>query len=52
VHSLTAFNSASSHKTLGVMPTTALIGPPVVLTFSVSIHWIFRGKVRLDPMNY
>ena len=51
-HSLTAFNAASSHKTLGVMLTIALIGLPVVLAYSVSIYWIFRGKVRLDKMSY
>lgn len=51
-HSLTAFNAASSHQTLGVMLTIALIGLPVVLAYSVSIYWIFRGKVRLDKMSY
>ncbi len=51
-HSLTAFNAASSPKTLGVMLTIALIGLPVVLAYSVSIYWIFRGKVRLDRMSY
>jgi cytochrome bd ubiquinol oxidase subunit II len=51
-HSLTAFNSASSQKTLGIMLTIALIGLPVVLAYSVSIYWIFRGKVRLDRMSY
>lgn len=51
-NSLTAFNSASSPKTLGVMLTIALIGLPVVLAYSVSIYWIFRGKVRLDKMSY
>jgi len=51
-HSLTAFNSASSPKTLGVMLTIALIGIPVVVAYSVSIYWIFRGKVQLDKMSY
>ncbi len=51
-HSLTAFNAASSPKTLGVMLTIALIGLPVVLAYSVSIYWIFRGKVRLDKTSY
>lgn len=51
-HSLTAFNAASSAKTLGIMLTIALIGLPVVLAYSVSIYWIFRGKVRLDRMSY
>lgn len=51
-HSLTAFTAASSAKTLGIMLTITLIGLPVVLTYSVSIYWIFRGKVRLDRMSY
>ena len=37
---------------LGVMLTIALIGLPVVLAYSVSIYWIFRGKVQLDKMSY
>jgi cytochrome d ubiquinol oxidase subunit II len=51
-HSLTAFNASSSEKTLGVMLTIALIGIPIVLSYSASIYYIFRGKVRLDRMSY
>jgi cytochrome d ubiquinol oxidase subunit II len=51
-HSLTAFNAASSPKTLAVMLTIALIGIPVVLAYSVSIYWIFRGKVHLTKTSY
>ncbi|ACB74732.1 cytochrome d ubiquinol oxidase subunit II [Opitutus terrae] len=51
-HSLTAFNAASSDKTLGIMLTIALIGIPVVLAYSVCIYWIFRGKVQLHKMSY
>ncbi len=51
-HSLTAFNAASSGKTLGIMLTIALIGMPLVLTYSASIYWIFRGKVKLDKTSY
>lgn len=51
-HSLTIYNAASSQKTLGIMLTIALIGFPVVLAYTVSIYWIFRGKVRLTPMSY
>jgi cytochrome bd ubiquinol oxidase subunit II len=50
--SLTAFNAASSQKTLGIMLTIAIIGVPVVLAYTVSIYWIFRGKVKLDKMSY
>jgi len=51
-NSLTIYNAASSHKTLGIMLTIALIGVPVVLAYTVSIYWIFRGKVKLDKMSY
>ncbi len=51
-NSLTIRNAASSPKTLGVMLTIALIGVPIVLAYTVSIYWIFRGKVKLDKMSY
>ncbi len=51
-NSLTILNAASSHKTLGIMLTIALIGMPIVLAYTVSIYWIFRGKVKLDKMSY
>ena len=50
--SLNIHNAASSHKTLGVMLTIALLGLPIVLAYTVSIYWIFRGKVKLDRMSY
>jgi cytochrome d ubiquinol oxidase subunit II len=34
------------------MLTIALLGLPVVLAYSASIYWIFRGKVKLDRMSY
>ena len=52
VNSLNIVNAASSQKTLGIMLTIALIGVPVVLAYTVSIYWIFRGKVKLDRMSY
>jgi cytochrome d ubiquinol oxidase subunit II len=51
-NSLTIYNAASSPKTLGIMLTIAIIGVPIVLAYTVSIYWIFRGKVRLDKMSY
>jgi len=50
--SLTIYTSASSPATLGIMLTIALIGIPLVLAYTVSIYWIFRGKVTLDSMSY
>jgi cytochrome d ubiquinol oxidase subunit II len=52
LNSLDIHNAASSPKTLGVMLTIALIGVPAVLAYTVSIYWIFRGKVKLDKMSY
>ena len=51
-NSLTIYNAASSQKTLGIMLTIAAIGVQVVLAYTVSIYWIFRGKVRIDRMSY
>jgi cytochrome d ubiquinol oxidase subunit II len=34
------------------MLTIALIGVPAVLAYTVSIYWIFRGKVKLDKTSY
>jgi cytochrome d ubiquinol oxidase subunit II len=50
--SLTAYNAASSHGTLVTMLIIAAIGIPLVLSYTISIYWIFRGKVKLDSMSY
>ena len=51
-NSLTIYNAASSEKTLTIMLIIALIGIPFVLAYTISIYWIFRGKVKLDEMSY
>jgi cytochrome d ubiquinol oxidase subunit II len=51
-NSLDIYNSASSSKTLGIMFVIACIGVPIVLTYTVCIYWIFRGKVKLDATSY
>ena len=50
--SLSIYNAASSAGTLTTMLIIAAIGFPLVLGYTVSIYWIFRGKVRLDSMSY
>jgi cytochrome d ubiquinol oxidase subunit II len=50
--SLTAYDAASSEKTLTIMLIIALIGIPIVLTYTASIYWIFRGKVKLTESSY
>lgn len=51
-YSLTLYNAASSRKTLEIMLIIALIGIPFVLAYTISIYWIFRGKVKLDETSY
>jgi len=51
-NSMDIYNAASSQKTLGIMLTIAIIGMPFVLAYTISIYWIFRGKVKLDHMSY
>ena len=36
---------------LGILVIAAL-GVPLVLAYTVSIYWIFRGKVKLDSSSY
>jgi len=50
--SLTAYNASSSTHTLGNMLIIALIGVPIVLAYTVSIYWIFRGKVQKENLVY
>jgi len=49
---LDIWQGASSPKTLGIMLIIALIGMPLVLAYTVSIYWVFRGKVKLDGGSY
>ncbi len=51
-NSLTIYNAASSAKTLGIMLIIAVMGMPLVLAYTTSIYWIFRGKVKLDQTSY
>lgn len=51
-YSLTIYNAASSQKTLTIMLIIAAIGVPFVLAYTISIYWIFRGKVKLTNMSY
>ncbi len=51
-YSLNLYNAASSPKTLKIMLVIAMIGVPLVLSYTVCIYWIFRGKVKLTPASY
>lgn len=50
--SLTIFNSSSSSLTLKILILIALIGVPLVVSYTIFIYWIFRGKVKLDSTSY
>lgn len=51
-NSLTIYNAASSQRTLGIMLLIAMLAIPMVLSYTASIYWIFRGKVKLDSKSY
>ncbi len=51
-NSLTIYNAASSAKTHQIMLIMAAIGMPIVIAYTFSIYWIFRGKVKLDAHSY
>lgn len=50
--SLTVYNSSSSEKTLEILLLIAVIGVPLVISYTVAIYWIFRGKVKLESTSY
>jgi cytochrome d ubiquinol oxidase subunit II len=29
-----------------------MIGMPLVATYTVTVYWVFRGKVKLDEHSY
>jgi len=51
-NSLTIYNCVSTTKTLGNMLVIAIIGVPIVLAYTASIYWIFRGKTKLGHVGY
>jgi len=51
-HSMTIYNASSSPRTLRIMLIIAGLGLPIVLAYTASIYWIFRGKVKLDESSY
>ncbi len=48
VVSLTIYNAASSQSTLKTMFIIALIGMPLVASYTAIVYWTFRGKVEVD----
>jgi cytochrome bd ubiquinol oxidase subunit II len=50
--SLTIYNSSSSDLTLEILIVFALIGIPLVISYTFGIYWIFRGKVKIEATSY
>lgn len=50
--SITVENGASSPLTLSILLLMAIIGIPLVAAYTITIYWIFRGKVRLETASY
>jgi cytochrome d ubiquinol oxidase subunit II len=50
--SLTIYNSSSTNLTLHILLLMAVIGIPLVLSYTTAIYYIFRGKVKLDSHSY
>ena len=51
-YSLNIYNAASSQKTLMIMLIMAIIGMPFVITYTVIIQKVYKGKVKIDEMSY
>jgi cytochrome d ubiquinol oxidase subunit II len=50
--SLDVWRAAASESTLQLMAIIAAIGMPLVATYTATVYWVFRGKVRLDESSY
>jgi cytochrome d ubiquinol oxidase subunit II len=51
-YDLNIYNSASTGKTLGFMFVVAIIGLPIVMTYTITVYYVFRGKVVLTEESY
>jgi cytochrome d ubiquinol oxidase subunit II len=51
-NSLTIYNASSTPLTLETMLIIALIGVPLVIGYSIFIHYVFRGKVEITEESY
>lgn len=49
---LNIYNGASTEKSLRFMFIVAIIGVPIVLAYTASIYYVFRGKVKLTDESY
>ncbi len=49
-NNLTIFSTSSSHHTLWVMTIVALVFTPIVLVYQGWTYWVFRARLRGDPI--
>ena len=50
--SKTAFNSASTPKTLGIMLAVALVMVPIVIAYQAWVYRLFSGKITRESPSY
>lgn len=51
-YSITVHNGSSTDKSLKIILLFAVIGVPIVATYTTFVFWTFRGKVKLDDASY
>lgn len=51
-NSIDIYNAASSDKSLGIMLLFAVIGTPLVVSYTAFVYYTFKGKVKLDESSY
>jgi len=51
-NSLTIVNSAASGPALEIMFNIALLGLPFVFGYTITIYYVFRGKVKVESLHY
>lgn len=52
INSLTIYNSSATPLALRNMLTIVFIGIPFVIGYTISIYWVFRGKVDPEHLHY
>lgn len=50
--SIHIYNGASTSSTLKTMLIMGAIGIPFVLSYTITIYWVFRGKTTIDDASY
>lgn len=50
--SLTVYNSAATEKALSMLLKITALGTPLVLTYTIFVYRVFKGKVVIDENSY